>query len=191
MNVNLDEVLVSSFGRSRIAGIAAQKSDRELEHHILKRAGRYRKAGMWSHYLVRTWRMQREGGAVRNHIVHLARVLADDLPMRESFEAMYRLNGGVGAAKFLKQLVEAPVIPLAPEERKARVRAGIAKKVDKREAHAKKMYAKHMAALGREERAVDRWHARVAYYARKAGEPQAPPKRPQKRRRRRRGSPRS
>ena len=101
-----------------------------------------------------------------------AAILADDPSARDVFDSVYRLSGKRAASAWVVALVAKPEPTLSPEEAKiARAHAAsvaAAKRAAQREAHARRMLAKHERALKREERLVARWGRVVARYDRRA-----------------------
>ncbi len=135
---------------------------------LFKSANRARRTHEpWTDALIDTlWPRKRSKAVVR-----LARravlLLCDDETARAVFDSAYRLNGGAGALRVLRELVDGPPATLTPEEREQRRQAGVRKATAARERRARAMLLKHQRALAREERAVARWTRKVAHYDRK------------------------
>lgn len=151
--------LLKSIGRTRF--------DDDLEHawilDLVKHGSRF-------------WRgMQSAAG--RQITRKLVKRLCDNAVEREAFEAVWRLHGNSRATKnWLFAMLEGPKPPpktreeslaLAHEARRAKAAA--------KEAHARKMLAKHERALEREEQAVARWRRKVAAYGRRKLPTPTPP----------------
>lgn len=97
-----------------------------------------------------------------------ARLLADDRDGQLALLTIWSTTGNAAAGRWVAAYVTPPKPTVTEEERRARTRAALEKRVRKREAHAREMLAKHERALEREKRAVARWRKKVARYDRRS-----------------------